>query len=154
MNQMGSPIQGTPKVTRKVTKIEKPAFNTLKNVEGGADFVITQLFYDVQVYVDCVKECRAADISVPIIPGIMPIQNYSGIPADDLLLQDIVPLEVVEDLELIKDNDEAVKGAHPDDVMRKLGIRALVRTHRHVAHRADFKFYILYRRRYVSGELN
>ncbi|KAF1780120.1 FAD-linked oxidoreductase-like [Phytophthora cactorum] len=37
-----------------------------------------RLFYDVQVFVDFVKECRAVGITVPIIPGIMPIQNYGG----------------------------------------------------------------------------
>jgi hypothetical protein len=46
--------------------------------DAGADFVITQLFYDVDLFIGWVKKCRAAGISVPIIPGIMPIQNYTG----------------------------------------------------------------------------
>ncbi|KAI9908890.1 hypothetical protein PsorP6_014970 [Peronosclerospora sorghi] len=80
-----------------------------EKVEDGADFVITQLFYNVQVYVDFVKECRAADIKVLIIPGILPIQNYSRFERMNSFCKIFVPLEVVEALELIKENDEAVK---------------------------------------------
>ncbi|KAE9039967.1 putative methylenetetrahydrofolate reductase [Phytophthora rubi] len=80
-----------------------------EKVDAGADFVITQLFYDVQVFVDFVKECRAVGITVPIIPGIMPIQNYGGFERMTAFCNTFVPQEVRKALEPIKDNDEAVK---------------------------------------------
>lgn len=43
-------------------------------VDAGADFVITQLFFEAERFIDFVKECRAMGITVPIIPGIFPIQ--------------------------------------------------------------------------------
>lgn len=46
-------------------------------VAAGADFVVTQLFYDVDAYFDFVSRCRKAGVHVPIIPGLMPIQTYS-----------------------------------------------------------------------------
>jgi methylenetetrahydrofolate reductase (NADPH) len=47
-----------------------------EKIDAGADFVITQLFYDNQIFLDWVKDCRAAGIDCLIIPGIMPILGY------------------------------------------------------------------------------
>jgi methylenetetrahydrofolate reductase (NADH) len=47
--------------------------------EAGAAFLITQLFFDNEVYFDYVDAARAAGITVPIVPGIMPITNYGQI---------------------------------------------------------------------------
>ncbi|CAI5722244.1 unnamed protein product [Peronospora destructor] len=80
-----------------------------EKVDAGADFVITQLFYDVQAFLDFVKACRAAGITVPIIPGIMPIQNYGGFERMTSFCKTFVPEEVRKALAPIKDNDEAVK---------------------------------------------
>lgn len=43
-------------------------------VGAGADFVVTQFFYDTEAYLGYVKRCRAVGIDCPIIPGIMAIQ--------------------------------------------------------------------------------
>jgi methylenetetrahydrofolate reductase (NADPH) len=47
-----------------------------EKIDAGADFVITQLFYDNQIFLDWVKDCRSAGIDCLIIPGIMPILGY------------------------------------------------------------------------------
>lgn len=43
-------------------------------VDAGADFVVTQFFYDTEAYLGYVKRCRGVGIDCPIIPGIMAIQ--------------------------------------------------------------------------------
>lgn len=47
-------------------------------VDAGADVIITQLFYDTDVFLKFVNDCRQIGITCPIVPGIMPINNYKG----------------------------------------------------------------------------
>lgn len=44
-----------------------------QKVDNGADYIVTQYFYDNALYFDYVEKCRAMGITVPIIPGIMPV---------------------------------------------------------------------------------
>ena len=46
-----------------------------RKVDAGAEFIVTQLFYDNEKFFDFVKKCREIGIKVPIIPGIKPITN-------------------------------------------------------------------------------
>ncbi len=55
--------------------VESPNFKTdisylKQKIDKGADYVVTQMFFDNKYYFDFVKECRAAGITVPIIPGL------------------------------------------------------------------------------------
>ena len=47
--------------------------NLKEKCDAGADFVITQLFFEADTYVQFVKDCREIGITKPIVPGIMPI---------------------------------------------------------------------------------
>ncbi|CAD6579082.1 MAG: hypothetical protein TREMPRED_002349, partial [Tremellales sp. Tagirdzhanova-0007] len=47
-----------------------------EKVDAGADFIFTQMFYDTDILFNWVRRVRAAGITVPIVPGIMPIQNW------------------------------------------------------------------------------
>ena len=48
-------------------------------VQAGADAAITQFFYNADAYFHFVEEVRALGVTVPIVPGIMPIHNYARI---------------------------------------------------------------------------
>lgn len=47
-------------------------------MDAGAEVIVTQLFYDTDIFLKFVNDCRQIGICVPIVPGIMPINNYKG----------------------------------------------------------------------------
>ncbi|KAH0583602.1 hypothetical protein H2248_009221 [Termitomyces sp. 'cryptogamus'] len=84
--------------------------NYLKEkVDAGADFIVTQLFYDVDRFLEWVKMVRAKGITVPIIPGIMPIQTYSSFLRLVKLCGIRVPQYVMGALAPISHDDQLVK---------------------------------------------
>ncbi len=79
-------------------------------VAAGASFLISQLFFDSDLYFDFVEQVRAAGVTVPILPGIMPITNYSqlkrftemcGATIPDRLDRELAP--VAEDKKAVED---------------------------------------------------
>ncbi|KIZ07768.1 5,10-methylenetetrahydrofolate reductase [Monoraphidium neglectum] len=80
-----------------------------KKIEAGADFVVTQLFYEVERYIQFVKDCRSVGITAPILPGIMPIMAYGGFKRMTGFCKTAVPKFVSDRMEEIKEDEEAVK---------------------------------------------
>lgn len=80
-----------------------------KKVDAGADVIVTQLFYDTDIFLKFVNDCRQIGINCPIVPGIMPINNYKGFLRMTGFCKTKIPDEIMAALEPIKDNEEAVK---------------------------------------------
>jgi methylenetetrahydrofolate reductase (NADPH) len=80
-------------------------------VDAGADFAVTQLFYDVTKFTSFVKKSREMGIpeSFDIYPGIMPIQNYGGFKRMTGFCKTFIPDELEKGLEPIQNDDAAVK---------------------------------------------
>ncbi|MBV9682368.1 MAG: methylenetetrahydrofolate reductase [NAD(P)H] [Solirubrobacterales bacterium] len=68
-------------------------------VESGVSFLITQLFFDNEVYFRFVEEARAVGIEVPIIPGIMPITDVAQIKTITGMCGSCIPSALLEQLE-------------------------------------------------------
>lgn len=62
-----------PEKHEEAPNIDSDLFYAKKKVEAGAEYLVTQMFFDNQKYYDFVEKCRANGINVPIIPGIKPI---------------------------------------------------------------------------------
>ncbi len=79
-----------------------------EKVDAGAAFLVTQLFFDNEVYFDFVRRARAAGIEVPIIAGIMPIISLDGVKRMTQLSAASLPAELERELEARRGHPEAV----------------------------------------------
>jgi methylenetetrahydrofolate reductase (NADH) len=68
-----------PEVHPEAESLEADLAYTKTKIDNGASFLITQLFFDNRHYFDFIPAARAAGITVPIIPGVMPITSYAQI---------------------------------------------------------------------------
>jgi len=82
-------------------------------VDSGADFLITQLFFDNRFYFDLVARARAAGIKVPIVPGLMPVPSRRSLAVMTAMSGATVP----------PDLQSAIDAAPDDDAIRALGVR-------------------------------
>jgi len=77
--------------------------------DNGADAAVTQYFFDNDTFFRFRDDCRAAGITLPIIPGIMPIGNFDQIVRFSAMCGAGIPDWLREQMEPIKDDLEAVK---------------------------------------------
>jgi methylenetetrahydrofolate reductase (NADPH) len=84
-----------------------------EKVSAGADFILTQIFYDVPCFLSFEKLLREDDsglfTSIPIIPAVMPIQSYQSFRRMTKLTHVSVPGDLLQRIEVLKSDDEAVK---------------------------------------------
>jgi methylenetetrahydrofolate reductase (NADPH) len=80
-----------------------------EKVAAGADFIITQLFFDNASFFRFVERARAAGIGVPIIAGIMPVTNVAQVKKFTLMCGAVIPAEMQRALEPMAGNAFAVQ---------------------------------------------
>lgn len=92
----------------EAANIETDIANLKKKVDAGADYIITQMFFDNQVYYDFVDRCRAAGIKVPIIPGLKPISTIKHLKTLPEAFSLDIPVELTEELTRASESKEAI----------------------------------------------
>ena len=81
-----------------------------RKVESGGDIVITQLFYNNDYFFRFVDRVRAANITAPVVPGLMPILSAGQIQRIASLCGSEIPEELQDQLKgAVDDEDEAMK---------------------------------------------
>ena len=68
-------VGGYPEKHMEAPSLEKDVAFLKQKVQAGADYIITQMFFDNQKYFEFVKRCREEGINCPIIPGLKPIST-------------------------------------------------------------------------------
>ena len=77
--QLGLAVAGYPEVHQEAPNEEVDLENLKRKVDAGADIIVTQLFYFNEDYFRFRDKCVAAGITIPIVPGILPVTNLSQI---------------------------------------------------------------------------
>lgn len=77
-----------------------------KKVELGAEFIVTQMFFNNQVYFDFVRRCREHDIHVPIIPGLKPMATMNHLTLLPQFFHLDIPESLSREVAKCKDNKE------------------------------------------------
>ena len=88
--------------------LDRDLAHAVTKVRAGCDFLITQLFFDNAHYFRFVERARAAGITVPIIPGIMPIANVSQIERFTKMCGATIPPSLFSELDRCRDDPAAV----------------------------------------------
>ena len=103
-------IAGYPEKHFESPNLELDIEFTKQKIDAGASYIVTQMFFDNQKYFDYVKACRAAGITVPIVPGLKPLSSayqlnsiprkfYVNMP--DVLVQEVQKAKTKEDVKQI-----------------------------------------------------
>lgn len=79
-----------------------------KKVDCGLDFVITQLFFENRHYYDFVDRARAAGVTIPIIPGVMPITSVAQVKRFAEMCGVLMPAGLLFELESVQDQPDRV----------------------------------------------
>jgi methylenetetrahydrofolate reductase (NADPH) len=96
----------------------KTDFKYLKQkVDMGAEFVVTQMFFDNQKYFDFVKKCRENNINVPIIPGLKPISAIGQ----------LVALPKIFHIDLPEDLSEAIQDCKTPKDVKQIGTEFMIK---------------------------
>jgi methylenetetrahydrofolate reductase (NADPH) len=97
-----------PEVHPEAPDLDTDLHYARRKVAAGAAFLITQLFFDNELYFEFVDAARSAGIGVPIIPGIMPITNFNQIKTITGMCGATIPSELERELEGRAGDPEAV----------------------------------------------
>jgi methylenetetrahydrofolate reductase (NADPH) len=95
-----------PEKHEEAPNMESDIYYLKKKVENGAQYVVTQMFFDNQKYFDFVDRCRAEGITVPIIPGIKPIVLKSQLTVLPKVFRTDLPEPLAAELRKCKNDAE------------------------------------------------
>ena len=101
-------VGGYPEKHFEAANIETDIMNLKKKVDAGADYVITQMFFDNRVYYDFVHRCREAGITVPIIPGLKPLSTARQVSMLPESFSLDIPLELTSEIAKAGDDKEVI----------------------------------------------
>ena len=104
---MGIGVAGYPEKHPEAPNLPTDLDNLKRKVDAGADAVFTQLFYENSNFFRFRDACRARDIAIPIVPGIMPITEFARIKRITSMCGAIFPTELASRLEAVQEDSAA-----------------------------------------------
>lgn len=111
-------VAGYPEYHPQSRSPQQDLANFARKVKAGANSAITQYFYNADAYFRFVDDVRKLGVDVPIVPGIMPITNYSQLMRFSDMCGAEVPRWIARRLESFGDDREAIRAFGLDVVTR------------------------------------
>lgn len=100
---------GYPEKHFEAMNLATDLINLKAKVDAGAEYIVTQMFFDNKKYFDFVDACREIGINVPIIPGLKPIKTLNHTTVLPKLFHIDFPEELAKELLKCKDNESVKK---------------------------------------------
>ncbi|MDO4462320.1 MAG: methylenetetrahydrofolate reductase [NAD(P)H] [Bacteroidia bacterium] len=107
VNKFSYGVAGYPEKHEEAPNMDSDIRYLKAKVDAGAGYVVTQMFFDNEAYFKFVDKCRAAGITVPIIPGLKPIKKLSQLSVLPKVFGVDMPDTLVKELEKCKSDADA-----------------------------------------------
>ena len=102
-------VAAYPEVHPESTSVESDLHFFRKKVDAGANSAITQYFYNADAYFRYLDACSKTGITIPIVPGVMPITNYHGIVRFSKICGAEIPRWILQYLESYQNDPESLR---------------------------------------------
>ena len=111
-------VAAYPEMHPQAPNFDKDLENFKRKVDAGADSAITQYFYNADAYANFIEACEKRGIDIPVVPGIMPITNFSNLVRFSDACGAEIPRWLRKRLEAYGDDIESIRALGTDVVAR------------------------------------
>jgi methylenetetrahydrofolate reductase (NADPH) len=105
----GIGISGYPEKHYAAPNLESDLRNTEAKIAAGADYIVTQMFFDNRHYFNYVDKCRARGIDVPIIPGLKVLVGRKQLRTLPEMFHCEIPVELADEVEAATEREHVIE---------------------------------------------